>query len=427
MIKVAILPADSYIVINKTILNDQDRKLLIMLYQPIVGSVSINLYFSLWASLDQIEVLSSVMTHHHLLTSMGVGLSELVEAREKLEAIGLLRTYIKKDSVNNYVYELYSPICANDFLNNPLLSTVLYSTVGGTEFDRIVEYFKVMNFPLSDYENITCSFNEVFESSNLTTKEFGCIQKTNRQKIKVISKVDIDNVISSIAEELLNFRSITKDIRELITNLSFVYDLNDDDLSEIIRNSINEKRTIDKEKLMTNCRNYYELEHSGKLPNLIYRNQPEYLRNPVGDTSSRGKIIYQFETTSPHDYLAMKNGGTRLNKNELSTLEYLSLDMKLKPGVINVLIDYVLKINENKLIRPFIEVIASQWKRSKIETVEGAMKIAEEEYKNRKQKTKKTSSKNILDKPDWLDKDISAEMPTAIEIQEMEDMLKEYR
>lgn len=427
MIKVAILPADSYIVINKTILNDQDRKLLMMLYQPIVGSISINLYFSLWTSLDRNEVLSSVMTHHHLLTSMGVGLSELVEAREKLEAIGLLKTYFKKDSVNNYVYELYSPINANDFLNNPILSTILYSTVGGTEFDRIVEYFKVLKFPLNDYENITCTFNEVFESSNLTTKELGGIQKTNRQKLKVISKTDIDNVISLIPEELLNFRSITKDIRELIINLSFVYDLNDDDLSEIIRNSINEKRSIDKDKLTMNCRNYYELEHSGKLPSLIYRNQPEYLRKPVGDTSKRGKIIYQFETTSPHDFLAMKNGGTRLNKNELATLEYLSLDMKLKPGVINVLIDYVLKINENKLIRPFIEVIASQWKRSKIETVESAMKIAEEEYKNRNQKVKKSNSKTIIDKPDWLDKEIVTKAPTAERKKEMEDILNKYR
>ncbi|MGE5456584.1 MAG: replication initiation and membrane attachment family protein [Ignavibacteriales bacterium] len=427
MIKVAILPADSYIVINKTILNDQDRKLLMMLYQPIIGSTSINLYFSLWTSLDRNEVLSSVMTHHHLLTSMGISLTELVEAREKLEAIGLLKTYIKKDSVNNYVYELYSPISAYNFLNNPILSTVLYNTVGGTEFERIVEYFKVLEFPLNGYENITCSFNEVFESSNLTTKEFDCIQKTSKHKINVISKVDIDNVISLIPEELLNLKSVTKDIRELITNLSFLYDLNDDDLSEIIRNSIDEKRTIDKEKLMISCRNYYELEHSGKLPSLIYRNQPEYLRKPVGDTSKRGKIVYQFETTSPHDFLAMKNGGTRLSKAELAILEYLSLDMQLKPGVINVLIDYVLKINENKLIRPFIEVIASQWKRSKIETVENAMRIAEEEYKNRNHKPKKSEGKIVVDKPDWLDKEIEAEAPTDIEIEEMEEMFKEYR
>ena len=47
MLKKIVLPADTYIVVNKTILNDQDRKLLSMLYQPIIGSVATNLYFSL--------------------------------------------------------------------------------------------------------------------------------------------------------------------------------------------------------------------------------------------------------------------------------------------------------------------------------------------------------------------------------------------
>ncbi|MDD4608417.1 MAG: DnaD domain protein [Bacilli bacterium] len=427
MIKVAILPADSYIVINRTVLTDQDRKLLMMLYQPIIGATSINLYFSLWASLEQNEVLSSVLTHHHLLSSMGISLTELVEAREKLEAIGLVKTYIRKDSINNYVYELYSPVSAHDFLNNPILSTILYSTVGNAEFDNIVAYFRRPKFPLNEYENITCSFDEVFESTNLATREISDVQKINCQKINITSKIDLDNILSSISEELLNFRSVTKEVRELITNLAFVYDLSDSDLSEIIRNSINEKRNIDKEQLKVSCRNYYELEHCGKLPNLIYRNQPEYLRKPVGDTSKRGKLIYQFETTSPHDFLVMKNGGTRLNKTELNILEYLSVDMKLKPGVINVLIDYVLKINENKLIKPFIDVIASQWKRSKIETVEGAMNIAEEEYKNRKQQVKKNKPKEVTNKPEWFDKEIKAKLPTEDKLKKMEDMLKEYR
>ena len=68
------------------------------------------------------------------------------------------------------------------------------------------------------------------------------------------------------------------------------------------------------------------------------------------------------------------------------------MDMNLKPGVVNVLIDYVLKINNNKLTRNFIEIIASQWAKSKVETVESAMKIAEKEYKNRKKYLRKKLS-----------------------------------
>ena len=56
--KSTILPADKFIVINKTIFNDQDRKLLMRLYQPIIGSDAVSLYFNLWSELDKMEFTS---------------------------------------------------------------------------------------------------------------------------------------------------------------------------------------------------------------------------------------------------------------------------------------------------------------------------------------------------------------------------------
>ena len=41
-----LLPADSYIVVNKTIITEIDKKILIDLYQPIIGNKSISLYFT---------------------------------------------------------------------------------------------------------------------------------------------------------------------------------------------------------------------------------------------------------------------------------------------------------------------------------------------------------------------------------------------
>ena len=83
--------------------------------------------------------------------------------------------------------------------------------------------------------------------------------------------------------------------------------------------------------------------------------------------------------------------------------------MDLKPGVVNVLIDYVLRINDNKLTKNFVEAIASQWKRSNIETVEQAMLISKEEHK-KKYTYKQTSSVKVSkeeSKPEWFDKEIN--------------------
>ena len=62
---VSLLPADKYIVINKTILTDQDRKFLVSLYEPIIGANAISLYFTLWRDLDRYSLVSIDYTHHH--------------------------------------------------------------------------------------------------------------------------------------------------------------------------------------------------------------------------------------------------------------------------------------------------------------------------------------------------------------------------
>ena len=65
-----ILPADTFIVVNKTTLSDKDRNLLFLLYQPIIGSQAISLYYTLWSYLDKMELLSNEWTHHHILRDM---------------------------------------------------------------------------------------------------------------------------------------------------------------------------------------------------------------------------------------------------------------------------------------------------------------------------------------------------------------------
>ena len=111
-----ILPADTYIVVNKTIIEELDRKIITMLYQPIIGYTAVTLYFTLLDDLLKKELMSDELTHHHLMSTMQLKLPNIVIAREKLEAVGLLKTYVKKENVNNFVYVLYSPMSANEML-----------------------------------------------------------------------------------------------------------------------------------------------------------------------------------------------------------------------------------------------------------------------------------------------------------------------
>lgn len=420
-----VLPSDTFVVVNKTILND-NRRLLINLYQPLIGALSVALYNTLWSFLDRIEFISVEFTHSTLFNNMMIGGNEFREAREKLEAIGLIKTYVKKGNVNNYVYELYSPMSAKEFLNNPILNTALYNALGTKEYERIIDYFKIPYINLRNYEDVTQKFSDAFiwTTSVSRNMEIYNLRNKNTRELQLISKIDINTILNMIPDELLNHRSITKDIREYLLKISCIYNYDNEIMVELIRESITDKHTIDKNKLRDAAASYYQFENMGKLPSLIYRKQPEYLRANKEGLSNRDRIINMFETTSPYDFISSKYKTGTPSHSDLKIVAYLLLDLELQPGVVNVLIDYVLKINNNKLNKSFVDSIASQWKKSNIETVEQAMNIAEEE--NSKRNTKKETPKVLKEKtePSWFKKDIEEQTATEEEIKAFEQLLK---
>lgn len=428
-----LLPADTYIVVNKTILSEQDKKKITMLYQPIIGHTAVSLYLTLIDDLEKREVMSDELTHHHLVSTMQLKLNDIVIAREKLEAVGLLKTYVKEENVNNYVYVLYSPLSVNDFLNHPILSVVLYNNLGKKEYEKLVNYFKIPRIVLKDYEDITASFSSVFTSvpGNLFTANDNIISK-NIGSIKMDDKIDFDLLISSIPKNIVNEKCFNDDVKSLINALAFTYNIDDFAMQGLVRNSLNEKGMIDKNELSKNVRNYYEFENAGKLPTLIYSKQPDYLKSPTGDTSNWAKQVYTFENVTPNDYLRSKYKNGEPTMRELQIIEDLMKKQKMKPGVVNVLISYVLKVNNNKFTRSYVETVAAQWCRMNIETVEDAMKVAEKEHRKIKKLMEKdnngktyTKAKSVKEEvPSWFEKNIDKKEISKEEQEELDNLLK---
>ena len=293
MKNLTILPADTYTVINKTILSDSDIKLISRLYQPIIGYTAVSLYLTLLDDLDKLELMSEELTHHHLMATMQLKLEDIVIAREKLEAAGLLKTYLKKDSVNHYAYLIYSPLSAHEFFQHPILNVVLYNNLGKKEYEKILNYYKIPRINLRDYEDVTCSFNEVFTSVKGTIFDIeGDLTKRDSNNILLNQGIDFNLLISSLPKEQLHEKCFTNEVKELINALSFTYNLNTLDMQGLVRNSLNEKGLIDKTILRKSCRDYYQFDNNGSLPTLIYNKQPDYLKKPKGDNSKWAKMVY---------------------------------------------------------------------------------------------------------------------------------------
>ena len=206
-------------------------------------------------------------------------------------------------------------------------------------------------------------------------------------------------------------REIINKTKELIDQLSFIYDIDTLKMVEILRTVINERGTFDKEELRKNTRKYYQYNNNGKLPTLVYRTQPEYLKSPSGDTSALAQITYMFENTTPYDFLKIKYKGSNPTSRDLRLLETLLVDLNLQPAVVNVLIDYVLKKNNNKLNQSFVETIAGQWKRCNVETAAEAMELAKKENTKYNKKISQTSKSktSTQDEPVWFNQEIKKE------------------
>ncbi len=429
-----VLPADSYIVVNKTVLNESDRKIITMLYQPIIGFTATSLYFTLKDDLLKGQLMSSELTHHHLMATMQLKLQDIVIAREKLEAVGLLKTFFKEDHVNNYLYMLYSPLSVNEFLNHPILNIVLYNNLGKKEYENLVNYFKIPKINTKDYTDITKSFDKVFTSvsGNIFTGNSDILEK-NSNNINMGNNFDFELLISSIPKSMVNDKCFNEEVKNLIVSLSFIYNIDDLNMQALVRNSLNERGMVDKKELRKNARNFYQFEQGGKLPTLIYTKQPDYLKTPRGDNSNWAKQVYTFENITPYDYLRSKYKNGEPTLRELQILEDLMTKQKMKPGVINVLIAYVLKVNNQKFTRSYVETVASQWNRLNIETVEDAMRVAEKEHKKLKKllnKNKEEPKKKLIVKeetlPSWFDKEYDSHELSKEEKEELDNLLKEF-
>ena len=434
MKEINILPADTYTVVNKTVIKDLDRKLITMLYQPIIGFSATSLYFTLVDDLDKREIISEDLTHHHLMSTMQLKLADIVIARKKLEAVGLLKTYFKKDTVNHYIYLLYSPIPASEFLNHPVLNIVLYNNIGKKEYDRIVDFFKIPKPNLKDYDDITSNFSDVFKSvSGNILIENDNLMKEETNKLRIADKIDFNLLISSIPSNMISPRCFNDEVKELINNLAYTYDIDDMSMQGLVRNSINEKGLIDKLELRKNARNYYQFENDGRLPTFVYSKQPDFLKTPQGDTSKWAKMVYTFESVHPYDFLRSKYKNGEPSLRDLKIIESLLVDQKMTPGVVNVLIDYVLKVNNQKLSKNYIDTIAGQLNRLHVETVEDAMRVTEKEHKKlKKQFENKTNKQTPIYKqktvrkeelPDWFDKELKNIEMTDDDKKELDELL----
>ncbi|PEZ10495.1 Replication initiation and membrane attachment protein [Bacillus sp. AFS018417] len=458
-----LLPIDRYKVSARGLLSNYDRKVLTMLYQPLIGSKAFSLYMTLWGELEQDRLFGRENTHHSIMVTMQMQLPDIYEERIKLEAIGLLNVYMKKEKdIRMFIYELQPPLMPKQFFDDIVLSIFLYNRLSKAKYNQVKQYFLEEEFDFVSYENMTRSFNDVFGSFNPGQVEYA------KEELLIPNATVMPGRAQGNAPKLWNDffdfslfveglsalvprKAITEQMRECVMTVAYVYGIDPLSMQNIVLGAVTEHHTIDMERLRKGARDWYQFENGQALPVFSERTQPLHARTmkEKEPKTQEEMLIKQLEEISPRELLKEISGGAEPTKADLQIIEEVMLNQKLTPGVVNVLIYYVMLRSDMKLAKTYVEKIAGHWARKKVGTVSEAMALAKEENRQYQEwaetKKKGRTSKKLVRKemvPDWLkeeakeeskgqsqDRVSSKENPSKLEEERkrLEEVLKKYK
>lgn len=392
-----LLPIDRFSVRVETPLGEREYKSLTLLYQPLIGATAVSLYLSLLNKVEKDAYASREGTHHELMVMLHTNLQEIYQARRILEGIGLLRTFERKEDTSTlFIYQLQLPLSPADFFQDDVLSVFLYNKLGRNQYLELRNRFLIESIDLEQFHEVTASFNDVFTSLHpsemrqlhgITDVQGEWAYERREATIHFDEETFDFSLLLAALPEFIDEKAVKeKKVKNSILRLAFVYQISPLEMSRLIQQSYTENDQIDTEELKRRAQDWYRFEIGNEPPALGLRTQPKELRTMDGKkpTTSEEEMMIYFERTSPLTFLESVSNGAQAPPSDIKLAEALLFDYQLPPGVVNVLLDYVLQTNNMKLASNLVHKIAGHWSRKKIQTVQEAMELAKEEYRKRK-------------------------------------------
>lgn len=396
------------------------------LYQPLIGNESISLYQTLLSQYDLQEEVGGVNTHHLLMSYLNLPLNHIYEARKRLEAIGLLRTFVdQSEDQTVYTYVLLRPFTPSEFFADEMLSLLLYHHLGQQKYERLQRTFSGGSPSSRKGEEVTSSFEHVFSMGGVTTEPPPTHFKEQDQELVESqganiqeNRIEFSYIKQSLDQRMLPVQSILSNRNQkVLSQLSLLYNLTTNDVEKALLWALNDENQLDLTELKEACHDLYQSK-GGQSENLQVTHQRDSLSVSNDQETSKEQpdnkeeaLIKRLEHISPRELLLDLSGGAEPPEKDLRMIRDIMTQQGLTPGVMNVLIYYVLLKTDMKLSKNYMETIAGHWTRLQVKTVRHAMRVAKTENKkyqqwanNRKSGGNRSYNKNqkqdVL--PDWF-------------------------
>lgn len=353
----AILGRNKYEVENNVELSNNDLESLILLYQPLIGANSISVYLTL-----------NKMTNHtdysFLCLYTGLDIDVVEHALVMLERYRLIKTY-KASKEERFIHVINSPILPREFISHYVYGLELRKQIGNHNFNLINEKYQMKHIDKNDFNEIT--EKKIFNVNQFNENDLEDILNKKNDEVVLPSQFNYDLFLQCVTNLQFPQALRTKENLNLIGELALLYGISEERMQTLVFRSIN----------------YSELKF--ETDKLIQRVRREQV---VIDES-----INKYELP-PEAFLQLLQNGAKVSDYSKQLLEQLVVDMLLKPPVVNRLIEYVMEINNNRLVKNFVLNTATTWKSYDIRSVEQANELIKKtSFKKQQTKSKKMVSR----------------------------------
>lgn len=431
-------PLQPFLVKHQYSLAPLQMQSLMQLYQPIVGSSAISLYLTLMNQPLETANQSQRILHAQLIQIMNVGIKACDEGRQRLEAVGLLRTYRDRTSHTDWryqtlLYELQQPLDIAQFLNNPLLSTTLYKQIGDQNYYQLLRMWQIDSIDDEQYTEITANFEDVFYyikrdadeeiQESIQGRQFKQ-QASDSEVVATQEHFEYAKFLRYIMAEGVEHTQLTQALKEQVLSTSQVYELNEVQMTQIVLlaiNDVTDQIQLDKLKDIADKKTFFAQKRQettyvpptdGQQPEAVTQEAPsEQKMFPYEYTEAELKARHaalnekfpQFSKQDVHMLVLceqMPNDTflerTKQAKNGFATdseqfyVRDLTSKTSLAPEIINFLVYYLLVIeNKASVYKGDLQRTASEWQQHNIQSTGQALEFVRQKAMNQEIKQAK--------------------------------------
>lgn len=345
---------------------------LTRLYLPLMGMDSFSLYLY-FLTLENKETYNI----RQVLDSLNLTkISFFENAIDKLSALSLVQNYYHEQK--GYFFKIIQPLNLESFFSNSVLQSFLISQIGSVEVDNII---KKADYKIKGYTEVTKRFDEVFKKSKYNYEDV--YNKIFLNKIKdnlVIKNEKFDYIIFKMGfdNDLIDDKVLEdEELKRNIINISYTYELNEEEMKEVILNTIAIDKDLKISDISKNAQKVYRSKNKEASSQYVTKEPDVFISSDMDDETY--KMVNLLDRATPKTILESMSNIPAATV-DLKLIEELN-QIKLPQGVINTMLLFILGERKGSLPNSFnyYEKVANEWARKGIKTTKAALDYLQEE------------------------------------------------